>query len=643
MGGKLEVSIDKLPVKRLDHIEENGAERYPADLGYEEKRLSLIRKIDFAWAVEKDDKKKQKKSANESSTPWQWQGMVENLQLAHQELSVIIDLIKTVEANNAVAVVSSTRPKPSPHEQLSDLAVSAATKLQCFLQLSKYFKQSAKALEQQVSKEARFYGALIRLQQNWKVKRQRLATTAPSSDGFTIDLFDNSIYNPASVVRPLSISTLRIERNSAGMLSICVPPKSTRTLHFTFLGMQAGVTSGKSNKLKTEALREDKDEALGDDGSVKKIHSVLREVHQAIFDEQVFDLVNREAFNPSLGVSVTGIRENCLQLSLGHGTSVAISLELSAADDQSAEVLDSHDFGTENLCSDSVNEVKSAEGKCDSFDKEIPYHACYEVYLQQIFHEHVFLRTKSRDDSATARASGQPDKDGSNRLSHFCMSLAHRIFSTKVLAELEKVVSGVPYLQLMSHPAWHSRTSSWTLFMRVPASIPNSSQSNMQDFYHVKHNIPAFRTKVVVTDDSIKVEGEGAPNVIGLFKGGLEDTSSINRYDCDLAGLPVIILQQVASQIIQWLHEEAIKVGIKVTRDFLRLSFELEQGETLSLVAHVDLDDPVGCISWWLVVDDGFSEEPNLNSEESEYKRFLGYLSLDVLSSTLMDLVSLCN
>lgn len=67
------------------------------DVGYEEKRLSLIRRIDFAWAIEKDDdKKKQKKSSKESSTPWQWQNMIENLQLAHQELSVIIDLINTV-------------------------------------------------------------------------------------------------------------------------------------------------------------------------------------------------------------------------------------------------------------------------------------------------------------------------------------------------------------------------------------------------------------------------------------------------------------------------------------------------------------------------------------------------------------------
>jgi len=32
----------------------------------------------------------------ERATQWQWQSMVVNLQLAHQELSVIIDLINTV-------------------------------------------------------------------------------------------------------------------------------------------------------------------------------------------------------------------------------------------------------------------------------------------------------------------------------------------------------------------------------------------------------------------------------------------------------------------------------------------------------------------------------------------------------------------
>lgn len=140
MDGKLEMSLDKLPVKRLESIEENGFERFPTDIGYDEKQVSLIRRIDFAWAVEKEDKekkqkKRQKKSSRESSsttTPWPWQNMVENLRLAHQELSVIIDLINTVEANDAVTVAGMTRPKPLPNEILADLAVSTATKLQCY-------------------------------------------------------------------------------------------------------------------------------------------------------------------------------------------------------------------------------------------------------------------------------------------------------------------------------------------------------------------------------------------------------------------------------------------------------------------------------------------------------------------------------
>ena len=37
-----------------------------------------------------------------------------------------------MEANDAVTVASMNRPKPLPNEVLSDFAVSAATKLQCF-------------------------------------------------------------------------------------------------------------------------------------------------------------------------------------------------------------------------------------------------------------------------------------------------------------------------------------------------------------------------------------------------------------------------------------------------------------------------------------------------------------------------------
>jgi len=70
-----------------------------SDVDYDDKRVSLIRRIDFAWALEEEDelkKKKQKKSSKDSVEQWKWKGMVENLQLAHQELTVIIDLIDTV-------------------------------------------------------------------------------------------------------------------------------------------------------------------------------------------------------------------------------------------------------------------------------------------------------------------------------------------------------------------------------------------------------------------------------------------------------------------------------------------------------------------------------------------------------------------
>ncbi|KAG4382115.1 hypothetical protein GLYMA_14G007400v4 [Glycine max] len=288
---QLQISLDKLPIKRLDSIEENGVERFPPDLDYDAKRLSLIRQIDFAWAVEKDEEKKKQKSSRETSTTWQWQDLVENLQLAHQELSVIIDLINIVEANDAVTVASMTRPKLLPNEALSDRAVSAAIKLQCYRHVGKYFKQSAKAFEQQVAREARFYGALIRLQQNWKVKRQRQAAIVPGNEGFTFDLFDNS-YDQAAIIRSLSMSTVRVNHDAVGMLAINVSPDLCHSLQLGFVGVQSDDTRRKSNENKSQFsgehnLGETSEESLSDEECVKKTHSLLREVHEAIFNEQV--------------------------------------------------------------------------------------------------------------------------------------------------------------------------------------------------------------------------------------------------------------------------------------------------------------------------------------------------------------------
>jgi hypothetical protein len=101
---------------------------------------------------------------------------------------------------------------------------------------------------------------------------------------------------------------------------------------------------------------------------------------------------------------------------------------------------------------------------------------------------------------------------------------------------------------------------------------------------------------------------------------------------------------QVASQVINWLHEEAVVLGMNVTRDFLCLYFDLDQGETLGLVAHVDPDDAYGCISWFLTIDHPVEDgKMSTDNPEFEKRRFLGYLSLEVLYSTLMDLINLCS
>ncbi|XP_024012605.1 mediator of RNA polymerase II transcription subunit 17 isoform X2 [Eutrema salsugineum] len=545
MDSDMEISLDRLPIKRLESIEENGAERFPSDVNYDDKRVSLIRRIDFAWALEEEDelkKKKQKKSSKESSEQWQWKGMVENLQLAHQELSVIIDLINTVEANDAVTVAGMTKPKPMPNELLSDLAVSTATKLQSYRHLGKYFKQSAKALEQKVNREARFYGALIRLQRNWKVKRQRVLASNASNEGFTIDLSDSSLYDPTSGFRPSTLSTIRVEHDSAGMLAINLPQDSWYSLRFGFVGLNSIDNPNESAEHIDSTTGQDTTSeklSVSDEESVKETHSLLREVHKSIFAEQLFDMLNREAFSEGVGFSISGIRENFLEMSIGQGASLFVSLYPSG---KNASIKKSE---SAIVPMESSGGIELVEG--DSRVKKLgfPSRASYDIYLQQIFHEHVFGKAKDQTKSKSSQASNQTAKDNnSGLLDHFCLSLAHRIFSTRVVVQLESVVCKVPYLHLISHPTWNSRTSSWTVCMTVPPSIIPQGSSETQSLDGKRNLKTQFRTKVVVKDDCISVEAECTPNVVGLLKSSSCNLFSMNKYECDLADLPVIILQQ---------------------------------------------------------------------------------------------------
>lgn len=155
----------------------------------------------------------------------------------------------------------------------------------------------------------------------------------------------------------------------------------------------------------------------------------------------MFDLVNREACSQSLRVNLTGIKENYLRLSIGEGASVSLSLVPSSEDDQTIGASERNSLETSNEAVGSPDEAKFGE-EIDKVEKSgVPRQLGFEIYLRQLFHEYVFVRAKSKViPSRRSQIPGQPAKDNSNILGHFCMSLAHRIFSNKVLSMLENLV-----------------------------------------------------------------------------------------------------------------------------------------------------------------------------------------------------------
>lgn len=646
----MRVDLDKLPIKRLHAIDEAGNEHYPPDTSSEEQRLSAIRRIDFSWVIDKDAKKPKKDTAQQQQQQaWPWQGMMESLQQAQQELSVVIDLISTVEANDAVAVAGMLKPKSLPTETLVDTAVSAATKLQRVRHLSRYFKQSAKTMEQQFQKESRFYGSLIRLQQNWKVKRQRFGGSGPGSEGFMFDLIDTSQLDTAAMPRLSSLPLIPIDQDSSGTLSVQVPQKSCRFLSLNFRGDSANGVENYGHKLKDGISSITSSETDNDDvnKSIKHAHSILRNIHKSIFEEQVFDMVIRETFVQSQGINVTGMREDFLQLAIGQECSLCLSLAHSG-DGSDSEMVDHEDHANSEDASNLV--LVTMNGKLDPLRKDVtgfPNPRSLEIYLLQLFHENILRKVREKSlNIGRYQSPAQVAGDDYGLLGHFCLTVAHRIFSNKVLVELESVVSRVPYLHLRSLPTWHSRTSSWSLCLKVPQPILAADWiAKPSDNHELKYKSRSqFNTKVIVKDSQISLMGEGSPSIAGSLTGKPSDGYLVNSYNCDLEDLPTMLLQQVASQVIHWLHEEALVLGMNVTRDFLCLYFDLEQGETLGLVANVDPDDTCGCISWYLTIDHPTEDgKMSADSQEFEKRRFLGYVSLEVLYSTLMDLINLCN
>lgn len=117
-----------------------------------------------------------------------------------------------------------------------------------------------------------------------------LASNA-SNEGFTIDLSDSSLYDPTSGFRPSTLSTIRVDHDSAGMLAINLSQDSWYSLRFGFVGLNSIDNPNKSSENIDSTTGQDitsEKQSGSDDESVKETHSLLREVHKSIFAEQVF-------------------------------------------------------------------------------------------------------------------------------------------------------------------------------------------------------------------------------------------------------------------------------------------------------------------------------------------------------------------
>lgn len=108
-------------------------------------------------------------------------------------------------------------------------------------------------------------------------------------------------------------------------------------------------------------------------------------------------------------------------------------------------------------------------------------------------------------------------------------------------------VCRVPYLHLFSLPTWHSRTSSWSLCLKVPQPILAADRVRKPSDYHEPKykSRSQFSTKVILKDGQISLMGEGSPSIAGSLTGKPSDGHVINSYYCDLEDLPMMLLQQV--------------------------------------------------------------------------------------------------
>lgn len=130
------------------------------------------------------------------------------------------------------------------------------------------------------------------------MKRQRVGLSGPGSESFTIDLLDNSTADSILPSRSLALSTIRIDHDPAGILTVQLPSKLCRTLSVEFPGFHSRLKQKSSVKGKilesSSYSQEDKKDTLADENvneAVKDSHLITRQIHRSIFQEQVIFVV----------------------------------------------------------------------------------------------------------------------------------------------------------------------------------------------------------------------------------------------------------------------------------------------------------------------------------------------------------------
>lgn len=125
------------------------------------------------------------------------------------------------------------------------------------------------------------------------MKRQR-AVGSPGSEGFMFDLVDSSQLDTTTMPRLSPLSLIPIDQDSSGTLSVQIPQKSFRSLSLQFRGdiannAESSAIKKKEGTLTITTTEAEKDVLENDDvnKSIKHAHSILRDIHKSIFEEQV--------------------------------------------------------------------------------------------------------------------------------------------------------------------------------------------------------------------------------------------------------------------------------------------------------------------------------------------------------------------